>query len=1554
MKSTIGGQWRTSGRSRGPRTALARIATSLVLATASFSVAALGATSLASAAGAPRHSAAGTLRHSAAGTPGHRIAGATRHRTAGATRHRTAGATRHRTAGTPRHRTAGTARHRTADTGRHTTAGAPLSCDGGTIYSYQRGTKGSDPATTGSVYALNTSTVGGSTVAATLVTKVPSGGFANALGITKGGTGMYAVNQTTSKASSAVIHGYSASTQTWTRYTGSSGASDSFVAGAVNPATNIYYYVTYGTGSSSKPGTGTVYGFNTDTNTRITGVIATFSLPSGNSSAGNNGDIAFDSAGNMYVLASNGSAVGIGVVKGPIPTTGSSSGAPLTDTLLNRFADSNSYNGIAFDNSGNLYVSGIRGSTSVLTKLNPNTGAVIAGPTPLSSNAQAFANVDLAACSLNPTLSLRKDIVARYAPGDQFTLSITGGGIREGNTTTTTGNTTGVQREVAGPVIARSGTTYKLDETAASGSLLNYATTYSCVDTANGNAPVASGAGASITLPFPGTTVVSSTTLPSGATAGVSPNVVCTFTNAPLRPGITLHKSVAEDTLTVGETLHYSFLVTNTGNVTLAPVTINDTEFTGHGTRPVVTCPAGAADLAPAASVTCTATYAVTQADVDAGSVSNTATASGKTPASQAITSPPSSATVRGGRSPAITVVKSASPSTFSVAGETINYSFDVTNSGNVTLTSVKVDDHGLPGLSAITCPHTTLAAGASQTCTATYLTTAADVDAGSVTNTATAKGDPPTGPHVVSAPSSATITAIQSPAITVVKSASPSTFSVAGETINYSFDVTNSGNVTLTSVKVDDHGLPGLSAITCPHTTLAAGASQTCTATYLTTAADVDAGSVTNTATAKGDPPTGPHVVSAPSSATITAIQSPAITVVKSASPSTFSVAGETINYSFDVTNSGNVTLTSVKVDDHGLPGLSAITCPHTTLAAGASQTCTATYLTTAADVDAGSVTNTATAKGDPPTGPHVVSAPSSATITAIQSPAITVVKSASPSTFSVAGETINYSFDVTNSGNVTLTSVKVDDHGLPGLSAITCPHTTLAAGASQTCTATYLTTAADVDAGSVTNTATAKGDPPTGPHVVSAPSSATITAIQSPAITVVKSASPSTFSVAGETINYSFDVTNSGNVTLTSVKVDDHGLPGLSAITCPHTTLAAGASQTCTATYLTTAADVDAGSVTNTATAKGDPPTGPHVVSAPSSATITAIQSPAITVVKSASPSTFSVAGETINYSFDVTNSGNVTLTSVKVDDHGLPGLSAITCPHTTLAAGASQTCTATYLTTAADVDAGSVTNTATAKGDPPTGPHVVSAPSSATITAIHAPAVTVVKSASPTSFSAAGQTIHYSFDVTNSGNVTLTSVQVNDTDLPGLSAITCPHTTLAAGASQTCTATYLTTAADVDAGSVTNTATARGKPPTGPHVVSAPSSATITAIHAPAVTVVKSASPTSFSAAGQTIHYSFDVTNSGNVTLTSVQVNDTDLPGLSAITCPHTTLAAGASQTCTATYLTTAADVDAGSVTNHATAQGDPPTGPPVVSAPSAVTITLILPPIVPVTG
>ncbi|WP_404502946.1 hypothetical protein [Arthrobacter sp. GAS37] len=114
-------------------------------------------------------------------------------------------------------------------------------------------------------------------------------------------------------------------------------------------------------------------------------------------------------------------------------------------------------------------------------------------------------------------------------------------------------------------------------------------------------------------------------------------------------PAVSLAKSVAETALTgAGQVLNYSFLVTNTGNVTLAPVTVSETAFSGTGTAPVISCPAGAASLAPGASVTCVATYTVTQADTNSGSVTNTAVATGTPATGAAVTSAPSTATVTG------------------------------------------------------------------------------------------------------------------------------------------------------------------------------------------------------------------------------------------------------------------------------------------------------------------------------------------------------------------------------------------------------------------------------------------------------------------------------------------------------------------------------------------------------------------------------------------------------------------------------------------------------------------------------------------------------------------------------------------------------------------------------------------------------------------------------------------------------------------------------------------------------------------------------------------
>ncbi len=421
-------------------------------------------------------------------------------------------------------------------------------CSGGTIYSLQRPNSQSS-STSGVVFGLQTSTVGGSSVTATQVTALPGNSYANALGVTGDGSQMYGVQQSGS-AGSATVWAYDTSTATWTSYSGTGGTPSGFVAGAIDPVTGIYYYADYTAGTASTPGTATLYGFNTTTNTPIPGVIATFPLPDGNGTASQNGDFAFDQSGNLYVLASTGATRALGVVKAPLPTTGS--GTTMTDTTLSSVSDTSTYNGIAFDATGRLYLeSSTSGGTWQITGVDPNNGAIVSGPTPISASEQSAsaADVDLASCPHIPTLSAATDVTGRSSTGDQFTLSVTGGTITQGNTATTSGSSTGVQSQSAGPVIATAGTTYTISETAASGSMSDYAVSYSCVDTANGNALVTSGTGPSLQLTYPTTS---------------SPSVVCTFATSP-KADLALTDTASAPSVAAGGQVTFAEQVANDG-----------------------------------------------------------------------------------------------------------------------------------------------------------------------------------------------------------------------------------------------------------------------------------------------------------------------------------------------------------------------------------------------------------------------------------------------------------------------------------------------------------------------------------------------------------------------------------------------------------------------------------------------------------------------------------------------------------------------------------------------------------------------------------------------------------------------------------------------------------------------------------------------------------------------------------------------------------------------------------------------------------------------------
>jgi uncharacterized repeat protein (TIGR01451 family) len=283
----------------------------------------------------------------------------------------------------------------------------------------------------------------------------------------------------------------------------------------------------------------------------------------------------------------------------------------------------------------------------------------------------------------------------------------------------------------------------------------------------------------------------------------------------------------------------------------------------------------------------------VTQADIDAGSITNVANATGTGPTGT-VTSPDSTATVPA--IAAITVGKSANPTTFSGVGQTITYTYEIQNTGNVDLSLVTLSDNKL-GAIAATCSTsssgpfdqtlisltTPLAPNATVFCQATHVTDQADVDAGSIVNTAIAMGTSPSGTPEDSPPSSVTVPGTGTLAMSLVKSANPPTFTEAGQTITYSFKVSNVGTRTLNNIKITDM-LPGLSPIACgtppvagqPPGPLAPGATETCTATYTTTSADINRGTLANTATATATAPNGDPASPSTSSSVIPAVVQP------------------------------------------------------------------------------------------------------------------------------------------------------------------------------------------------------------------------------------------------------------------------------------------------------------------------------------------------------------------------------------------------------------------------------------------------------------------------------------------------------------------------------------------------------------------------------------------------------------------------------------------------------------------------------------------------------
>lgn len=175
---------------------------------------------------------------------------------------------------------------------------------------------------------------------------------------------------------------------------------------------------------------------------------------------------------------------------------------------------------------------------------------------------------------------------------------------------------------------------------------------------------------------------------------------------------------------TVGQSINYQYIVANTGTTSLTgPVSIADSRGIIAVCPEVQTVGNQNDKLDAGESVNCTSIYIITQADLNTGSVTSTATA-----IMGGVTSNTVTTTVPMTPLQVLELTNNPTPLTYNAAGQAIAFAYIIRNTGAANLGPAQFiikDDR----LGTINCgpADASLAGGASLSCSATYTTTEAD-----------------------------------------------------------------------------------------------------------------------------------------------------------------------------------------------------------------------------------------------------------------------------------------------------------------------------------------------------------------------------------------------------------------------------------------------------------------------------------------------------------------------------------------------------------------------------------------------------------------------------------------------------------------------------------------------------------------------------------------------------------------------------------------------------------------------------------------------------------
>jgi uncharacterized repeat protein (TIGR01451 family) len=545
----------------------------------------------------------------------------------------------------------------------------------------------------------------------------------------------------------------------------------------------------------------------------------------------------------------------------------------------------------------------------------------------------------------------------------------------------------------------------------------------------------------------------------------------------------------AGEAVPVGTVLNYTITAENTGNVTLhhvliredglsltdpsrvrVGVTITECHFENAGPHPGEGNGEGVT-LAPGELWVCTASYVVTQDDVDSevGGLTNHAHVdSDETDPEEPEVLPETDVEEA---APGLIIDKVAYNAdktavvTETTVGQQLTYVFMVTNTGNVTLNDLAVTDL-MVGLSPIACPDVDeLAPDESFICEASYVVTQADLDAREVHNTAWATALDPDAVLVSDSDTSQVGVA----GLSLTKTVTPDRVGRIGQKVTYSFVVTNVGAVPLTGVVIEEieaswtgtGPTPRLASCTIDGAPaaldgfdLAVGQSAFCQSReYVVTGADFNDGTVVNEAQAIGHTAGGLTVHPAAAKAVLVSTRAGDTTmwIEKGVSKAEGVQVGDQLVFSYRVWNLGGAEMDNVTVieGDEGFTGVGPVpqiaycelngvrvangssTLPANQLLSDeASLVCYSTaYTVLQADFDADDLRNVAAVEGDPADGgiAGIFWSREIQMKMGAHHPDIAVLKWADKAQVNI-GDQLTYSFSVENTGNVTVTYSWVD----------------------------------------------------------------------------------------------------------------------------------------------------------------------------------------------------------------------------------------------------------------------------------------------------------------------------------------------------------------------------------------------------------------------------------------------------------------------------------------------------------------------------------------------